>query len=319
MKRKLFSLSALILVVAVAAGIFIQRQYIRDYYVVQTASQQPESTAIAGRLALTGEAEFLYRASQPLVEPAASFNESCKNVSHEHSIVLGCYTRQRIYIFDVDDERLDGVKEVTAAHELLHAVYERLDSSQKVGLNRQLVATADSIEDQRLKDTIAEYKRSDPTQYENELHSILGTEIAVLPTVLEEHYRQYFTDRAKIVGYAKQYEGAFTELEDQIKKYDAELRDLRLQKESLEASLQSRQANLEASRQRLDLLRDSDPAAYNAAVPAYNAEIQAYNQTIARLKTLVEEYNQIVEKRNALAATQNDLAKQLDSNYDRLD
>ena len=35
------------------------------------------------------------------------------------------------YIYNVNDERLNGLKEVTAAHEMLHAAYERLPESDK--------------------------------------------------------------------------------------------------------------------------------------------------------------------------------------------
>ena len=35
--------------------------------------------------------------------------------------VLGCYANREISIFNVTDQRLDGIREVTAAHEMLHA------------------------------------------------------------------------------------------------------------------------------------------------------------------------------------------------------
>lgn len=320
MKRRLAAGISTLLVIALLVGALIHRQLIRDFIVVHTTTLDSKSSTLKEKLDLTEKGDFLYKASQPKVQPAGEFNNSCKNVAHEHSIVLGCYTAQQIYIYDVNDERLDGVKEVTAAHELLHAVYERLPREERQSLNMQLTAVADTIENQRFKDTITEYRRTEPGQVENELHSILGTEIEVLPAELEEHYKKYFTNRTQIVSYAKQYEDAFTSLDQEISDYDQQLARLEQQKEQLEDSLANQQRSIEAEQDRLNALRSSDDrSAYNAAVPAYNAQIEDYNNSVAKLKQLVNEYNQIVVKRNALAATQNDLVKQLDSSYDPLD
>ncbi len=319
MKRKLISgLSFIVLLILITVA-FSQRQLLKDTYIVRTTDLQPASAEISDQLSLTTQGSFLYEASQPEVQAADVFNASCRNVAREHSIVLGCYTQQRFFVFDVKDERLSGVKQVTAAHELLHAVYERMPQKEKQTVNTLLLSTAESINTKRFKDTLEEYKRTEPDQIENELHSILGTEIEVLPTQLEEHYAQYFSNRKQIVSFAKQYEETFTNLDDEIKQYDSELTSLREQKEQLEGSLKSQQSNIELERARLDSFRSSNPASYNAAVPGYNQKIQAYNQDIAELKILVARYNELVEKRNLLATTQNDLVKQLDSSYQPLE
>ncbi len=318
MKKRVLSVFGLALVALALVGV-TQRQFIKDYYVVYTQDLDSQADVLAQNLALTSDGSFLYKASQPKIQSSEAFNQSCKSVSHEHSIVLGCYTRQRIFIYNVADTRLNGVKEVTAAHELLHAVYERMPQNEKNELNKTLTATAESIDDQRFNDTLEEYRRTEPGQLENELHSILGTEIAVLPAKLEDHYRKYFTNRSQIVSYAKQYEDSFTSLDSKIKQYDQQLTDLKNQKESLESSLNQSQSDIESERARLDQLKSSNQTEeYNAAVPSYNAKIQAYNNDIAALKQIINSYNQLVEARNALASTQNDLVKQLDSSYDSL-
>lgn len=318
MKKRLFSVFGLLVVGAMLIGI-TQHQLIKDHYIARTHNLSQESSELENRLSLTDSAKFLYKASRPEVQSATAFNQSCKSVAHEHSIVLGCYTKQSIYIYNVADSRLNGVKEVTAAHELLHAAYERMSQSEKNELNKELTSTADIIDDQRFKDTLAEYRRTEPGQVENELHSILGTEIAVLPTKLEEHYKEYFNDRSKIVAYAKQYEDSFTSLDSKIKEYDQQLAALKQQKESLERSLSQMQSEIESEKTRLDQLRSSNQTEeYNDAVPGYNAKIQSYNDEIVTVKQVIESFNQIVEKRNSLAATQNDLVKQLDSSYSPL-
>lgn len=319
MKRSFVSGIALCGIILLTGFVFTQHQLIRDSYIVRTFKQQPASDAVMQQIDLTEKGMFIYKASRPQIQDADLFSVSCKDVSHEHSIVLGCYTQQRVYVYDVKDERLNGVKQVTAAHELLHAVYERLPESQRKELSTLLVGTANSIEDQRFKDTIAEYKQAEPGQLENELHSILGTEISVLPEKLEQHYKKYFINRKKIVQFAKQYEHTFTELDTNIKEYDSKLKAIKAEKDLLDASLSKQQKEIEQMNAALDKLRTEDPSAYNQQIPGYNAKIRSYNADITRSKELVLNFNEIVEKRNALATTQNDLVKQLDSNYQPLD
>ena len=316
MKRRLLIIGGFVFFAGILAGVCLNQQLIRDTYIVRTTDVQPAAQAIAGNLDLTSSAQFTYDASQPEVQSSQLFNQSCGGVTREHSRVLGCYTRRRLYIYDVNDPRLTGVKEVTAAHELLHAAYERMSLQERRDVDSLLQTTAASIQDQRFKDTMAEYKRTEPDQVNNELHSIIGTEIGVIPSALESHYAKYFKDRAKIVAYSKQYESTFTELADQIKGYDTQLANLAARKDQLEKSLAGLQSALDNNRSKLQALRTSgDTTAYNAGVPGYNQQIATYNQSVNELKQLVSTYNEIVQKRNALATTQNELVKQLDSNY----
>lgn len=316
MKRRITGLVILLLVGITGVFLYTQRQYVHDQYVVLTTTLQPRSAALLPSLDLTKSGTFYYQASRPLVLPASDFNNSCGKVIQEQTIVLGCYTNKRFYVYDVNDEQLSGVQEVTAAHELLHAVYERLSVSEKQELGKELRATAASIDNQRFNDTIQQYKISEPGQIENELHSILGTEIAVLPRSLEEHYSKYFKDRQKIVYYAKQYESVFTKNEDQIKEYDQQLAELRTQIDSLSTTLDKQQQSISTSKTRLDTLKNTENIqAYNQAVPVYNQLVNSYNNTLSELKNRTNEYNAIVEARNSLAAAQNELVKKLDSTY----
>lgn len=319
MIKKVFTWGCGFALLALVAFGLINRQQLRDRYIAQTATQQPAASELLPRLELTDKAEVIYRASRPQVQSSEAFNSSCKGALHTHSIVLGCYTRQQIFIYDVTDERLDGVKEVTATHELLHAVYERLSGSEKDSLNAQLRSAADSIRSERLQKLIDEYRSSGEAVLTNELHSILGTELAVLPSGLEEHYSKYFRDRQKIVQFAQQYEETFEAVTQQIDDYDQQLKQLKDEKATLESSLSNSQGAIEREQERLNQLQHSGQIeAYNRAVPGYNERIRAHNVSIAELKRLIEQYNTIVEQRNALASTQNDLVQQLDSSYEAL-
>ena len=319
MKRRLLSGLGVLVVFSAAAWALLNRQWLRDSYIVRSTTLQPASEALRTDIELTSKGDFIYKASQAAVEEPNEFNQACRGVAREQSIVLGCYTKQRMYMYNVKDQRLNGVKQVTAAHELLHAVYERMPESEQSQVNNLLESTAAAITDQRFKDTMAEYRRTEPGQINNELHSIIGTEIDVIPEQLEQHYQKYLQNRTKIVRYAKQYEQTFTGLDDEIKGYDAALESLEQQKLTLESSLQVQQSSIEAQNRRLEATRASgDINGYNNAVPVYNNQIREYNLAISKLKQIVANYNEIVKKRNTLATTQNDLAKQLDSNYQPL-
>lgn len=319
MKKSSASIAGTVVIVLLAVVVFLNRQWLRDMYVAKTTPLSSSSQTLASDIKLTDYATFIYKASQPAVDQSEQFNEACKNVQREQSIVLGCYNANRIYIYDVTDQRLNGVKQVTAAHELLHAIYQRMPSNEKKQVNSLLETAAASITDKRFMQTLAEYRKTEPDQIDNELHSIIGTEIANISPALERHYRKYFLDRRKIVSYSTQYEATFTALTDQINKYDTQLASLKQQKDKLDKALASQQTFIESESKRLNALKaNGDIAAYNGAVPSYNAAVRTYNDEVVNLRQIITDYNSIVEKRNNLATTQNDLVHQLNSNYQPL-
>ncbi|MCA9309151.1 hypothetical protein KC973_02135 [Candidatus Saccharibacteria bacterium] len=302
--------------VVVLAGLaVINKQQIKDYYVVSTTDVQPAAASIQSSIKLTGKGDFLYEASRPQVLSSSAFNAACKNVAEEHSVILGCYTNQRFYVYSIDDARLDGVEEVTAAHELLHAVYERMTTTEQQTIDKQLVAVANTIQDEHFKETVEAYRKAESGQLNNELHSILGTEIAVLPATLEQHYAQYFSDRQTIVAYSNQYQEIFRESERQRDVYEAQRTTLKSQIDQINQQIDDLQKTLNSKQQELQALRSTSVAAYNAQVPTYNALISDYNTLIDQVKRYIATYNDIIAKENALAVTQNELQQLLDSNY----
>ncbi|MBP9738252.1 hypothetical protein KBD20_01045 [Candidatus Saccharibacteria bacterium] len=315
MKRKFTGAIALLVTVVLVGLVVLNAQYVRDWAVVQATDVQPAAAVLEDSISLTDAGSFTYEASLPEVLGADTFNAACGNVAKEQSVVLGCYTRQRFYVYDVTDPRLNGVQEVTAAHELLHAMYERLSQSERDKLDRQLITAAAAIQDEQFKATVDAYKVLEPNEISNELHSILGTEIAVLPQALEDHYARYFKDRSKIVRYTQGYQEQFVSIENQIKSYDQQLAALKQQIEATEATISRLESQLNSDQQQMSVLRRTDVAAYNAMVPAYNQTVKEYNVAVTTAQQLTSEYNDIVASRNELAATQTELTNQLDSNY----
>ncbi|MDX1765754.1 MAG: hypothetical protein R3313_02255 [Candidatus Saccharimonadales bacterium] len=310
-------IARILLFVLVIGGLgfaVVNQQNIRDWYALRNYDPPEQIAKLADDTGMSDYGRRLFYISQPELNDQSSFNDNCQ--FPERTIVLGCYAAQRIYIYDVNNDQVDGIEEVTAAHEMLHAAYERLSTRERDRINDLLEQTFLELNDQRLNETIAEYEDADPSSVPNELHSILATEHRDLPAELEKHYSQFFNDRQKVVEISEAYEKVFEDLEAKIEKYDKQLEDLKLQITNLEFALETQSRNIENESNRLDsLLNNNQIAAYNAAVPSYNLQVNEYNSQIDDYQTLVDRHNDIVEKRNDIALEQNELVQSLDSKF----
>lgn len=293
--------------------VFTQRMAIYDWARLYNYSPATEIIGLADRTTMSASSRRLFYVYHPVIQQKADFNISCRE--DEHTIVLGCYVSGKgIYLLDITDPRLEGIEEVTAAHEMLHAAYERLSGPEKRRVNGLLNDALRQIKNDRILETVDLYRKQDASSVDNELHSILGTEVRELPEALEQHYARYFSDRAKVVGFSEQYERAFTERRDKIAAYDAELASLKAQIDETQANLEKMLENLTSQRAALEAYRSSGNIdAYNAGVPAFNRQVSRYNALIDEMARLVSSYNDIVSKRNALASEEQDLVKAIDS------
>src|SRR5262249_17898052 len=122
--------------------------------------------------------------NHPEIDTKNNFSSNCPNNGGEKTVILGCYhpDQNGIFVLGVSDPRLDGVMQVTAAHEMLHAEYDRLNSKDRSYVNGLLMDYYEhDLHDQRIQDVIAAYKLSEPNDVVNEMHAVFGTEIAKLP------------------------------------------------------------------------------------------------------------------------------------------
>lgn len=317
MRRHAWLLTNLFLTAAlVGAGYFVVvfRQDIQDWWALRNYQPSPAIAQIADDTAMIGHARDMFFVSNPKIEDAEAFNMHCSHTG-EKSAVLGCYTGQRIYLYNVKDPRLDGVIEVTAAHEMLHAVYERLDQAQKARIDSMIEAELPLVTDERLKGLIELYARTEPGQKLNEMHSILGTEYGNLSSNLEEYYAQYFSDRSKVVALAQKYQGAFLASQARIADIEGRLAGLKKQIDTNTETLNKQKDEIDQQAAQLNEQRSSDPAEYNKAVPGYNAKVRSYNNLVVATRNLVAEYNQLVIEHNNEAITQNNLYHSLDSRH----
>jgi len=292
-------------------------QDIIDWWKLRDYTPSANIASLAQRSNMNDEGRKLFYVNDPVVLQKPNFSDKC--TVGEQTIVLGCYVSgiQRIYLFDVQDDRLNGVEEVTAAHEMLHAAYARLSISERNNIDSLLTTAYAKIADPRIRDTVESYRANDESVINNELHSILGTEVEKLPAALENYYSQYFNDRKSVVKLANQYSGEFTKREKIIDDYDTQLNELKGEITRLEASISLQSEALKQERILIESLSDN-PSSYNAAVGGYNAKVSTYNNDINTTKNLITKYNKIVEDRNAIALEERDLVNAIDSRLQKL-
>jgi hypothetical protein len=312
MKR--FGTLVLVSLMAVAASLFIWRDALADWYKLRGYEPPTEIVQLANDIGLDESPRRLFYVNHPVVTDATTFNEHCRD--NEYTIVLGCYIsgQNGIYLLNVTDERLNGVKQVTAAHEFLHAAYDRLNGDEKQRIDSLLSSAYNESANTRVRETVELYRKQDPSVVPNEMHSILGTEVRNLPEELEEYYARYFSDRSKIVDFSEQYEQAFTERRNLIRDYDAQLLQLKTKIDNLSIQLKITDQELRDQRTLMNQLRaDGQTTAYNAQVSNYNSKVNKYNRDIDTLSTFIVQYNDIVGKRNSIAAEEAELVKAIDS------
>lgn len=313
MPKKLITIFLSLIIVGLPLTAWWQREQL--FETIRLHNYQPPANVskLADTTTMTDSSRRLFYAYKPSLENKATFFESCGN--QEQTIVLGCYIQHKgIFLYDVTDSRLNGVVEVTAAHELLHAQYDRLSSSEKRRIDGLTAQTLKGITDERLLSMVNNYRNSDPSVVPNELHSILATEVSTLPVELEQYYKRYFHDRQAVVNLAHTYTGEFTRREKRVKELDTQLAQTKPKIDKLDASLSRNESALNSQYNTMQRLKQAGRIdEYNSMVDSYNTSAQSYNRDINSQRDLVNKYNAMVEERNSLAVEENQLIKALDS------
>ncbi|HVI60717.1 MAG TPA: hypothetical protein VM535_01030 [Candidatus Saccharimonadales bacterium] len=309
-------LAGWLLLAAVLTTLFINRQPLSDWWRLRGYQPPAAVQQLAVQDTMTDYAKHLFYLNRPrLVSSVESFRQGCPN--SRDNIVLGCYhpNQEGIYIYDVKDSDLQGIAQVTAAHETLHAAYERLSDKDRQYVNGLLKDYyAHGLTDQRVQDEIKLYQKTEPDAVVDEMHSTFGTEVADLPPALQNYYKRYFTNRAAVVAFEKKYEQAFLSRQQVVQAADERLAVMRAEIDARRARLESQQEQLQASKSRLDsLLAAGQNEAYNASLSSYNAQVSAYNSGVAALRSYIEEYNRLVAERNKVAEQLNVLNQAVDT------
>lgn len=286
-KLRLGWIIVVVLMVIVAVMVVLNRAWIYDW--ARGVSYRPsgEMAAIRDKLQLTWAGEFLFNAVQPELNEAEKFNENCRNDESEIA-VLGCYTVGNIYIYNIDAAELKGIRELTAAHELLHAKWARMSDDEKVALVEPLTRAFDV--NQFLADEISQY---DVGEKQEELYVRAGTEVKDLPAALEKHYAEIFKDQDAVVDFYNSYITVFREIK-------AQMEELANEMEMLKAEIDGKTANYEAELAALEV----DIANFNSCAETagcFNSEWEFYakrNMLMARennLNVLNNEINNLID------------------------
>jgi hypothetical protein len=253
-------------------------QRIADQFAVWRYEPTAAIAEYADRAQLTDEGRFLFYASSPSVHRDPAFGNVCGR-STESFGVLGCYVPadRTITLFDVTDERLDGIEEVVAAHEMLHAVWDRMSRAEQDALIPLLDAEAEKrADDPAFQETLALYAELEPGERHNELHSIIGTEFPDTSSALETHYSRYLGDRTAVLALHDRSNAVFVEYQTKA--------------ETLAAALDELKASI-----------DADYAAYTAGIDALNAAIDDFNRR-AGIPGAFSSQSQFDAERNGLTA-----------------
>ncbi len=311
--KVLLSSTFLVVLLALPVAALYHQQSIKDWYRLRDYVPSARIAQLADNTHMTEYGRKLWYVNHPELLDKNGFTEKCD--VGEKTIVLGCYiSDQRIYLFDVMDERLAGIHEVTAAHEMLHAGYERLSSSERNSIDTELDRVFRTVQDKRIQDTVQSYKDRDPSVVTNELHSILATEVRELSPELENYYKRYFTDRPIVVDIATKYEEEFGIRQRRVAELQAEMEKLKSAIDAEKALLANQEGVINAAKGELDALVTAKRIEeYNAQVPLYNQKVNTYNAIIVRLQNLITQFNSKVEEHNAIAEEQKSLIDAIDS------
>lgn len=276
---------------------------------------QPPATIakLATTTTMTDTARRLFYVNRPTIEARKSALNLCK--STEHTVVLGCYVPSKgIFLQEVTDSRLQGVMEVTAAHEMLHVAYQRMSLFEQAQIGERLQTVLSKLDNPRILKLVKTYRDQDPKSVNNELHSILGTEVQNLSPELEAHYQQYFRDRSQIVALSERYEGVFTSIKTKAKSLSQQLEIRKLALEQLKTQVKQEAESLESERSNLQAAiianRQND---YSFRVAAFNSHVRSYNQLVAQLRTQTDAYNQVVMEGKSLASEGKSLFESLEN------
>lgn len=312
-KKFLVSIATVFLLVFGAVWFWSNKYTVYDFITLRGYSPTPQIEALAQNSGMNDKGKKLFYVNDPKLSGREEFATECQN-NKEQSIVLGCYTGKNIFVFDVTDERLAGVEEVTSAHEMLHAAYDRLSVSERNKVDKLTAEAFQRINNPRINSLIENYRKADPSVVPNELHSILGTEVENLGPELEQYYSRYFVNRKAVLEKSQNYEKVFSDIKSQVDKYKADLTLRKAEIENSEAALLSLESSINTLKKRLDGYSSSGQiSSYNSLVPEYNRLVNSYNAQYNDYKSLLVQYNNIVEQVNLLVIEQNDLMQSLDS------
>ncbi|QIM18471.1 hypothetical protein G7066_07230 [Leucobacter coleopterorum] len=319
--KRALRISAFVMVVIALIVAFAHRQDIQDHFSASSFDPSTRTVEVMKALQLTPTGKRVFLASHPTVDGSQKFNEQCANVDHsEEGHVLGCFTGDRIHLFDVTDKRVRGIVEVTAAHELLHAAFSRLSDGDRTAYSEKLLNEYDvmSTNNPELVDRMSVYSHLSDSAFANELNSVLGTEVRDLPTWLNTHYATWFKDRGALVDVFDSYHSVFIGLQDRAEDLQSEMSSLRADVEQRNLSYDAavKQFNLDAAefRARNERFEFSEtPDEFDRIRAELSERRSALQAALTDLQADIDHYNDLRKQLQELGQVSSELAGKLNS------
>jgi hypothetical protein len=315
---------------------------------IPVAPPSPEIKQLADATTMTPEAQQVFYRQKPTIQPKTAFKKSCQQLNKlgEGQLLLGCFISNgksgKIVIQSIQDARFNGMMEAIAAHEMLHAAYSRLSSSERDALTPRLKKAARRVTDRHLVKILKKYEDgADSERYVNELHSHLGTELGDLGDAeLEQHYRRYFADRQQVVALANSSQAVLRALDEKGDRLNGEIDTLEASLKSNKIDLKAMRLNLDDRRQTLDTLyanlrqvqaRAEQTSPQDGSLPAlidqfeqlkvnhnqqvreYNAQLEDFQNRVDRFNQQVTDYKQKIKAYNDVNHEERALLSELDA------
>lgn len=316
--RKLASGISILLLLGLAAGLVLNSRQVADYLSFRNYQPTEQISAMATRSGMSDGGRYHFYLGRPVVTDSGVFNDLCQRKEKSNPI-LGCYvpTDSRIYIYDVEDLDLDGINEVTAAHEMLHVVYDRLSQSERDRLGPKLEAAYERLATEDLTSRLEYYKNTSPGSRSNELHSILATEFRDLGPDLEDYYAKYFSDRQAVVGLYEGYSEKFFALQRESielsERLEAERADIETRSAQYEADVARLNADIEAFNRRADSGYFSSESHFYAERSVLMARSNELSARQAGLSQMIDTHNREVDRLNSMGEKIEKYNKSIDS------
>lgn len=306
-----------VLISGSVAFTFLNWRGILDFIAAKNYKPTSEITQIVQRIKPTDTGKTIFYASNPQVEDSAEFNGNCKS-SEGDSAVLGCYRAEKIHVYNVVNTKLDGIKDVAAAHELLHAIWQRMSRDERIKIGNLLEAEYEKNKTPEFEKLMQSYEKTEPGEKINELHSLIGTEYANISKELESHYAKFFQNRKEIVQIYQGYDNNLKNLKNQAEKLSNELK---AEKEQIEALNAKYSDDIKKINSDIANFNSNAKSGYYETQQAFNADrakllvrIQQIEAWRTAINNLVNNYNSKVEELNQVSIQQNELYKSMNSN-----
>ncbi|MBI3103757.1 hypothetical protein HYZ05_02350 [Candidatus Daviesbacteria bacterium] len=281
-----------VLFIVIFAFLAVKTLLDSDEKFLKTYQPTAEIADLAEKNTLTDKGKVILYRADPQPVDVQSFMKYCQ-VKKGGVEPLACiapnpergpFAGRQIFLLKIDDPKFADHKYAASVHEMLHEAYKRVRSSKKEQLNALLDQELSKHQDDPHLKAVIDILNKKANKREDdilsELHSKFGVEYTNLSPELEEHYKQYFVDRKKVVELYKN--GGFNSRVRAIDALNIELATLNSQLNNLSHQLTAYQnaGNIDG---------------YNGLVPQFNNMVSQFNAKAAESRRIYREVEQFYQ------------------------